>query len=182
MSSQRIEPVEPPYSEELQASFDVVMPPGVPPLKLFRTVGRNPRVLSRMVRGGLLDRGSITLADRELVILRACALCGADYEWGVHAAFFADKAGFSAAQLQDTRTDVVDAGLWSDAQRCLLAMVDVLNSSADIPDALWQQLAGHYADEQLVELVMLAGLYHAVSFVVNALRVEREEFSPLAGG
>lgn len=177
MSSQRIAPAEPPYSDELQASFDVVMPPGTPPLNIFRTVGRNPRVLSRMVRGGLLDRGSITLADRELVILRACAVCDADYEWGVHAAQFAAKAGFSDAQVADTWSGDADSAVWSETQQLLLELVDTLHADADIPDALWQRLSSHYSEEQLVELVMLAGLYHAVSFVVNAFRVERESFS-----
>ena len=177
MALSRITPVEPPYCDELQNAFDVVMPPGVPPLNIFRTVARNPRVLSRMVRGGLLDKGSITLADRELVILRACAACNAPYEWKVHAAIFAEKAGFDAAQLADTRSGTPDASLWSDSQQALLAMVDALHSDADIDDTLWQRLAGHYTEEQLIELVMLAGLYHAVSFVVNAFRVADEDFA-----
>jgi hypothetical protein len=33
-------------------------------------------------------------------------------------------------------------------------------------------------EEQLVELVMLAGLYHAVSFMVNATGVQHEAFAP----
>lgn len=180
MSSQRIAPVDPPYTEELLSSFDVVMPPGTPPLNIFRTVGRNPRVLSRMVRGGLLDRGSITLADRELVILRACAVCGADYEWGVHAALFAGKAGFSDVQVADTWLGEGGGKFWSETQELLLEMVDTLHADADIPDSLWKRLAEHYSEEQLVELVMLAGLYHAVSFVVNAFRVEPEAFSTAA--
>lgn len=49
MALSHITPVEPPYCNELQNAFDVVMPPGVPPLNIFRTVARNPRVLSRMV-------------------------------------------------------------------------------------------------------------------------------------
>jgi alkylhydroperoxidase family enzyme len=35
-----------------------------------------------------------------------------------------------------------------------------------------------FAPEQLVELVMLAGLYHAVSFVVNAFGVQHEDSAP----
>ena len=31
------------------------MPPGVEPLRLFRTLAHNPRVLSRFLAGGLLD-------------------------------------------------------------------------------------------------------------------------------
>lgn len=182
MSSQRIAPVDPPYTDELQSSFDIVMPPGAPPLNIFRTVGRNPRILSRMVHGGLLDRGSVTLADRELVILRACAVCRASYEWGVHAAVFAEKAGFSDIQVADTWLGEGGGDLWSETQQLLLEMVDVLHTDADVPDMLWKRLSSHYSEEQLVELVMLAGLYHAVSFVVNAFRVEQEEFStPVPG-
>ena len=173
----RITPLEPPYSEELQRSFDVVMPPGVPPLNIFRTVGRNPRVLSRMVRGGLLDRGSISVADRELVILRACAVCKADYEWGVHAAIFADQTGFTSEQVADTRADSIDSNLWTREQLLLMRMVDSLHNSSQLDDELWHYLHAVYTEEQLVELVMLAGLYHAVSFVVNAFRVEAESFA-----
>jgi len=34
------------------------------------------------------------------------------------------------------------------------------------------------ADVQLVELIMLAGLYHAVSFATNAIGVQHEAFAP----
>ncbi len=177
MSSPRIAPLEPPYSDALQQAFDVVMPAGVPPLNIFRTVGHNPRVLSRMVRGGLLDRGSISLAERELVILRACACCKASYEWGVHAALYGEKAGFSPAQLEDSWSGSVDAALWSESQQALLYMVDELHRTADLDEQAWARLKSHFADEQMVELVMLAGLYHAVSFVVNTFRVESENFA-----
>jgi alkylhydroperoxidase/carboxymuconolactone decarboxylase family protein YurZ len=83
----RIAPTDPPYPAEVQAEFDKLMR-GAPPLALFRTVARNPRVLQRMMAGSLLDRGSISLRSRELMILRVCARCGAEYEWGVHVATF----------------------------------------------------------------------------------------------
>ena len=113
MSHSRVQPLQPPYATEIQAAFDRVMPPGMPPLKLFRSMAHNPRVLQRMLAGGLLDRGSIELRERELLILRTTALCGAEYEWGVHVAAFAGKAGFSAEQIADTcsgRTDPVEPG------------------------------------------------------------------------
>lgn len=64
MSTPRIEPVEPPYPADVQAHFDTLMR-AAPPWLLFRTVARNPRVLQRMMAGGLLDRGSIPLRTRE---------------------------------------------------------------------------------------------------------------------
>src|SRR5215472_16304917 len=71
MPEPRIAPIEPPYPPPMQAEFDKLMR-GAPPLLLFRTVAHNPRVLQRMMAGGLLDRGSISLRSPELMILRTC--------------------------------------------------------------------------------------------------------------
>jgi hypothetical protein len=48
-----------------------------------------------VMAGGLLDRGSIGLRDRAIVIDRACARCGSEYEWGVHVALFAARVGLT---------------------------------------------------------------------------------------
>lgn len=79
----RIAPLEPPYSPPVQAALDRIMPKGVPPLALFRTIAVNEPVFLRVMAGGLLDRGSISLREREIVIDRTCARCGSEYEWGV---------------------------------------------------------------------------------------------------
>jgi hypothetical protein len=72
----RVAPVTPPYSPELQAVFDRIMPPGVPPLLLFTTLARVPRVYEHFRAGSLLDRGPVSLRQREIVIDRTCARCG----------------------------------------------------------------------------------------------------------
>jgi len=178
MPNQRIKSIEPPYPEHIQESFNVVMPSGMAPLNIFRAVGNNERVLSRMVKGGLLDKGSISIAQRELVILRACAICKAEYEWGVHVAVFAVKAGFTREQIADTCSKSPDAEIWTPEQLTLIRMVDELNQTADLSDEVWANLREQFSNEQLIEVIMLAGLYHAVSFVVNGLRVEHEKFAP----
>ena len=173
----RIAPPEPPYPAEIQDDFDRLMR-GAPPLKLFRTIARNPRVLQRMMAGGLLDRGSISIRQRELMILRTTALCGAEYEWGVHVAAFGAKAQFSAEQFRNTSAPATDARLWSGDERAVIALADALHASSTVDDALWQRLTEHFDEAQLIELVMLAGLYHAVSFCVNSFAVELESFAP----
>ena len=177
MGTPRIQPLDPPYSAEMQADFDKVMR-GLPPLKLFRTVGRNPRVLSRLIAGGLLDRGSISLRIRELVILRATALCGAEYEWGVHVAAYSAKAQWTPEQLRSTvRGGDADA-CWIEEEKLAIRLTDQLHQTHRVNDALWSELVQNFNDDQLIELIMLAGLYHAVSFVLNATRVELEKFAP----
>lgn len=174
----RINPINAPYNESITADFNTVMPPGMPPLSIFRTVAHNPRVLHRMVMGGLLDKGSITLAQRELVILRACGLCKAEYEWGVHVAAFAKKAGFNQDQINDTTQENSDSDLWDQGQNLIIALVNQLHTDNQVSDELWGKLAEKFAEDQLIELVMLAGLYHAVSFMVNACKIQNEPFAP----
>ena len=177
MVTPRIAPIEPPYDAELQSAFDTIMR-GAPPLLLFRTVAQNRRVLQRMMAGGLLDRGSISLRARELVILRTCARCGAAYEWGVHVATFAAKAGLDEHQIRSTVHGSPDDDCWNDEDAIVLRLADQLHDRNDVDDALWRAAADRHSPAQLVELVMLAGLYHAVSFLVNALRVAPEPFAP----
>ena len=177
MTTQRVAPVEPPYAEDVQASFDAIMR-GAPPLLLFRTVAQNPRVLQRMMAGGLLDRGSIPLRARELVILRTCARCRAEYEWGVHVATFAAKAGLDERQLRSTVHGSPDDDCWQADDAIVLRLADQLHDRNDVDDALWRSAADRFSAAQLVELVILAGLYHAVSYLVNALRVAPETFAP----
>nr|WP_298141940.1 carboxymuconolactone decarboxylase family protein [uncultured Pseudomonas sp.] len=178
MNSSRIQPALPPYAPEIQAAFDRIMPPGMPPLKLFRSMAHNPRVLQRFLAGGLLDRGSIGLRERELLILRTTAICGAEYEWGVHVAGFNGNAGFSEQQLADTCATSTDASLWNESEQALLALADSLHGSSTVDDGLWQRLSAHYREEQLIECLMLVGFYHAASFMVNGLRVEHEAHAP----
>jgi hypothetical protein len=38
----------------------------------------------------------------------------------------------------------------------------------------WAQLSTHYGDEAILELLMLAGTYRTVSYLVNSLRLPLE--------
>ena len=58
--------------------------------------------------------------------------------------------------------------------RAILRLCDALHDRADVDDALWAELAAEFAPAQLVELIVLAGFYHTVSFATNALRIELE--------
>jgi alkylhydroperoxidase family enzyme len=60
----------------------------------------------------------------------------------------------------------------------VIRLADQLHATATVDEGLWSDLSAHFTDEQLVELIMLAGLYHAVSFVANATGVQHEAFAP----
>src|SRR5262245_12911130 len=177
MQAPRVKTIEPAYQPDMQADLARLMRAAAP-LALFRTIARNPRVLQRFMAGALLDRGSITLRSRELMILRTCARCRAEYEWGVHVAVFGRKAQWSGEQLRSTvRGGPADA-CWSAEDRLVIRLADQLHDKNDVDDGLWRDLAAHFAPDQLIELVVLAGLYHGVSYLINALRVQHEAFAP----
>ena len=177
MTEPRIAPLDPPYSAPVAAALERIMPAGVPPLALFRTLAVNERVFLRVMAGGLLDRGSITLREREIVIDRTCARCGSEYEWGVHVAFFAERAHLSPAEVASTCTEP-ENGAFSPRERLLLRLVDELHDTAQVSDALWQALAAEWTPEQLIELIALAGFYHLISFMTNALRIPPKPTGP----
>lgn len=174
MAMPRIVPLDPPYAEDVAAGFARVMPPGREPLQLFRTLAHNPRVLLRLFAGGLLDRGAVTLAEREIVILRACARAGGEYEWGVHVTFFAERAGLSRACVAATASGAADDPAFDADQTLLVRLVDSLHDTADIGDELWNELSDRWEKPVLIELIMLAGQYRMIGTLCRGLRVANE--------
>jgi alkylhydroperoxidase family enzyme len=174
----RLAPLDPPYGPDIARTLERMMPPGIPPLNLFRTVAHNPAILERFRSTGsyLLNFGTLSALDREIVIQRTCARCDCEYEWGVHAVFYGERVGLSAEQLDATAAGAgATDPCWSPQQALLIELVDALHDHGDVDDALWERLAAGYDEAQLVELVALVGQYHFVSFIANAFRVEPEE-------
>jgi alkylhydroperoxidase family enzyme len=173
----RVTPLAPPYSPDLQAVFDKIMPPGVSRLTLFTTLARVPRIWDRFRAGSLLDRSPVSLRHREIVIDRTCARCGCDYEWGVHVAYFADRAALTPEQVRATVRGGANDPAWSGEELLLIRLVDELHDAADISGQLWKALATAFSIEQIFELIALVGFYHTVSFFANGLRLGAEPSS-----
>lgn len=174
--SLRIAPASAPYPPAIARTLDQLKTPGEQPLSLFRTLARDERLFGRFTGGGLLDPGHLTLGEREIVIHRICALNGCAYEWGVHAAIFADAAGLDAERLAATVAPGI-ANCWSPREALLIAFCDAVNARADIDNALWDRLADAFSEEARIELMMLAGFYRTVSLLANGLRLEPEGFA-----
>lgn len=173
----RIAAAEAPYPAEIQAALDRIMPKGVPPLVLFRVLARDPRLFAKFWSGSLLDRGTLSLRERELVILRVCANCGSEYEWGVHVTSFAHKAGLSAEQIHATRHGGEGAVGFSPRELLLFALCDALRDGCTLDEPLWQRLRSEFSEEQILELLLLNGFYRTVSILTNALTMPLEPWA-----
>jgi alkylhydroperoxidase family enzyme len=172
--SARIAPAPLPLPAEIQHAVDAIMG-GKPPLVLFTTLARDRRLFFKFFNSGLLDRGHLTIRQREIVIDRVTAACGAEYEWGVHVTTFAAKAGLTEDQIASLTTGGPEDECWDDADRVLIRLCDSLHRNCTIDDDLWAQLSIYHGDEAILELLMLAGAYRTVSYLVNSLRLPLED-------
>jgi alkylhydroperoxidase family enzyme len=170
----RIAPLEPPYAPEIQQQFDRIMR-GAPPLMLFRVVAGNARAWEKFRAGSLLDRGPLSLREREIVIDRTCALTGCEYEWGIHVATFAEAARLTDEQIRATVHGEADAPCWSAAEQALIATVDALHECATLSDVEFKALSAHYEDAKIFEIILLCGFYRTVSYLANGLDLPLEE-------
>lgn len=178
----RLVPLQPPYDDRTGPLLASLMPAGVPPIGLFRTFALNPVMTEAMAGWGRYELGpalSLSLREREIVIDRTCARCRCEYEWGVHVAFFAAKARLDEAQIRSLTHGSPADPCWTDpAERALIAAVDQLHDHSTLDDALWHDLSAHYSPEQILDLLILTGWYHAISYAANGTRVDLETAAP----
>jgi alkylhydroperoxidase family enzyme len=170
----RIAPLDPPYAPGIQEQFDRIMR-GAPPLVLFRVMAGHSRAWEKFRAGGLLDRGPLSLREREIVIDRTCALNACEYEWGVHVTTFAAAAHLTDEQVRATVQGPADAPCWSAAEQAMIAAVDALHMRSTLSDAEYKALSAHCGEDQILEIILLCGFYRMVSYLANGLALPLEE-------
>ena len=179
----RIPHLTPPYDAAVETSLGVMHPKNSPvePLKLFRTIARDLPLGAAMGRLGpyMLGRDAgFDMRTREIVIDRVTARCGCEYEWGVHVAGYANRVGLSEEQIYSTVHGNSADPCWNSKDAAVVEMVDQLHDTGQVSDETWLELGSHFDEKALIELPVLAGWYHAISFLANAARVELEDWAP----
>jgi alkylhydroperoxidase family enzyme len=140
-------------------------------------MARSPRVFAKLFAAGLLDKGPLSLRQREIVIDRTTARLGCEYEWGVHIAFFAKRARFTPEHIAATVTGDGDAACWTPDERALISAVDDLVDRRTIGDKTWTALAAHFDETQILEAIALVGYYHTISFLCRGLDLPLESYA-----
>jgi len=153
------------------------LPEGLPALNIFATMAKYPELLDRFNRFGgfLLFKGLLPAREREIVILRVGWRSGSVYEFGQHTVI-----GGAAGLTEDEVRRLADEQLegWSDDDRNLVELADQLCSTNNVDDALWERLSRRWDEQQLMELLVVAGFYRLVSGFLNATGVEPEPGTP----
>ncbi len=150
---------------------------GSPASNIFATLVRHPGLFRRWLPfGGKLLAGKLPARDREMLILRTGWLCRSEYEWGQHV-LLGRSAGLDDGDIDRIMTGPDTPG-WSPFDATLLRAADELHDDGHITDATWAALAERYDERQLIEVPMVVGHYHLVSFTLNSLGVQREAGVP----
>jgi alkylhydroperoxidase family enzyme len=178
----RLAPLRPPFEPDAAEQLAKWMPPGVQaePLALFRTLQLHGELALRMrpLGAGILGRAAtVPPRLREVMIDRTCALTGAEYEWGVHAAAFAAAVGLDETMLASTVSGSAEDGCWDREAAAVMRLAEELHEGSDVSDELWEELSALFEPRQLIELIVTAGWYHLIAYVCNALRIEREPWA-----
>jgi alkylhydroperoxidase family enzyme len=170
-------PREGPYDGKTEALLQHYPRRGGYLLSLFRVFANSHRFLRKGV-ADLLDRDSpLSLRQREVVILRVTANNACAYEWGVHVAAFAARAGLNEEQVDATWGAPAGSPCWDEDDALLLLVVDELCATGTMTDATLQRLRARFDCEAQLEILALCGNYHTISFVANVARLPAEPFA-----
>src|ERR1700752_2627092 len=168
-----IAPLSPAYAPEIAEQFDRIMR-GAPPLVLLRGMASQKRAWEKFRGGSRLDRGPLSLREREIVIDHTCALNACEYEWGVHVTAFAQAAHLTDEEVRATVHGGADAPCWSEAEKAMLIAVEALHHRATLSETEFAALRAHYDDAKILEIIQLCGFSRTVSYLANGLALPLE--------
>lgn len=87
--------------------------------------------------------------------------------------------GLTSAKIASITHGGASDECWPDERdRVLIRVADALHDHADLPDDLWDRLGAQLSDEQALDVFMLAGWYHAISYASTGARVDLEPGAP----
>jgi len=146
-------------------------------LNFFSTLARHPKLYKRFTVFGnhVRMKSSLRSRDRELLILRTCWICDAEYDF-VHHVTVSRALEFSDDLIERVK-EGPDAEGWDEHDAALLRAVDELHVDSFISDATWSTLAKRYSTEQLMDVVFCVGQYVLVSMAVKSFGVQLEDWA-----
>jgi alkylhydroperoxidase family enzyme len=121
----------------------------------------------------ILFNTTLTLRERELLVLRVAAVRDSDYEWKQHVIQGID-AGLTREEI-DRIAEGPGAAGWSARDGAMVAAVDELIADARISDGTWATLSAELDVHQLMDLVFTVGNYEILAMAFRTFGVPMDE-------
>jgi alkylhydroperoxidase/carboxymuconolactone decarboxylase family protein YurZ len=131
----------------------------------------------RMYRGfvthlaDLVTRTILPPRDRQLICMRMLELCGDVYEL-THHLTISRNAGLTEDEITAFREGA--GACLTEFDRTLLTVTAQLQRDQYVNDATWAALAVDYSQEQLMEVVFLAGCYLTMAMLTKSFGIQLE--------
>jgi alkylhydroperoxidase family enzyme len=116
---------------------------------------------------------TISIRQRELLILRVAHLRDSRYEWAQHV-YQAGVAGIAPDEVARVRVGPSAEG-WSVLERALLSAADELVADARITDETYAVLAAELDAQQLMDVVFTVGAYDVFAMALRTFDVEMDD-------
>jgi alkylhydroperoxidase family enzyme len=116
---------------------------------------------------------TITIRQRELLILRVAHRRSAAYEWAQHA-YQAGVAGMTPDEIARVRIGP-EAPEWSPLEGALLRAADELVADGRIADQTYETLASGLDTQQLMDVVLTVGTYDMFAMLLRTFDVELDD-------
>jgi alkylhydroperoxidase family enzyme len=177
-SSPRIQPITDVSDEVVAILGGGINSPAGTSLNIFGTIAHHPRLLKRFMNyaGLFLNKGLLPAREREIVILRVGWNCQSVYEFGQHT-IIGERVGLTMEEITAVTRDISEHN-WNDRDTALLEMSDDLCADNCVSQQTWDKLRRDWKEDELIELVMVAGTYRLVSGFLNTMGVELDAQTP----
>ncbi|MDD9368638.1 MAG: carboxymuconolactone decarboxylase family protein [Acidimicrobiales bacterium] len=141
-------------------------------LNILGTLARHPALTRayHTFNGHVLFATTLSLRQRELLVLRVAAVRQAEYEWAQHVVIGED-VGLEPDEIARVGAGP-DAPGWSPFDAALLRAVDELVADAKIAGPTWQVLSGELDEQQLMDVVFTVGAYDLLAMAMRSFQVE----------
>jgi alkylhydroperoxidase family enzyme len=125
--------------------------------------------------GHILFATTLTVRQRELLVLRVAHRRDATYEWAQHAVLAAD-ADITADEVERIRRpSVTEADGWSPLDAAVLRAADELIDDARIADDTWAALATDLDPQQMLDLIFTVGAYDVLAMALRSFDVPLDD-------
>jgi 4-carboxymuconolactone decarboxylase len=168
----RIPPLEPrDWTPEQRKRFD---PNGIGQraANVFVTFVRNPPAdrLRGPINQHILNATTLSVRQRETLLMRIGVLCRSEYEWAAHSRL-GRRAGMTDADVARIIAGP-DSGGGDPLETALLRATDELYRDDRVSDDTWAALAKGLDTRQLLDALVAVGGYRSTSMAINSAGVQ----------
>lgn len=126
-----------------------------------------------MLGNAVMNEQSLAPLRRELLILLAARLDGAQYVWSQHRVL-AEKLGANEAMVNAIDDLDLSADVFEDADRALLAFGEQVIRNGNVDDRVFQDLSDHFSAQETIEAILAIGYYMTMNRLTLATRIPLE--------